>query len=198
MTSILYTYLNQVYANITNKCDCRCTFCIRSHGNAVGDAATLWHTSEPTLEEVKAAIDAFDFSNFNELVYCGYGEPTCSLDVLLDSARYAKQKLGIAIRINTNGLANLYHQRDIVPELASVADTISISLNAPSKEAYLSVTRPDFPDAFEGLLDFAKKCRDMGTVVKLTIVDVLPAEEIKACQRLADSLQIPLRIRAYT
>lgn len=29
MAKILYVYNDQVYANITNKCDCNCTFCIR-------------------------------------------------------------------------------------------------------------------------------------------------------------------------
>lgn len=198
MADILYTYKNQVYANITNKCDCKCTFCIRSHEDTVGDAETLWHKAEPSLEEIKTAIDSFDFSYYKELVYCGYGEPTCALPNLVASAAYLKEKYDISIRVNTNGLANLYHKRNIVPELSKVVDSISISLNAPTAEEYNAVTRPDFPDSFEGLLAFAKECKETLPAVMLTIVDVLPPEKIKACQELAESLGITLRIRKYS
>lgn len=92
MAKILYVYNHQVYANITNKCDCACTFCIRSQKDGVGDADTLWHEKEPTLEEILAAIDAFDFTGYTEFVFCGYGEPTCALEKLLESARYVKRK----------------------------------------------------------------------------------------------------------
>ena len=159
MADILYTYCNQVYANITNKCDCNCRFCIRSHGDSVGDAETLWHKQDPSLDEIKKAMDDFDFTGFQELVYCGYGEPTCALENLIASAKYAKEKYGLSIRLNTNGLANLYFGRDIVPELAEVVDTVSISLNAPNKEAYQDITRPQFPDAFDALLAFASECK---------------------------------------
>ena len=108
MAEILYTYQDQVYVNLTNKCDCNCKFCIRTHHDTVGDAQTLWHKADPTLEEVKAAIDAYDFTGRSELVYCGYGEPTCALDVLTVSAKYAKETYGLKIRVNTNGLGNLY------------------------------------------------------------------------------------------
>lgn len=59
MADIIYTYKNEVYANITNKCDCACTFCIRSQKDAIGDATTLWHKVDPTYDEIIAAIDAF-------------------------------------------------------------------------------------------------------------------------------------------
>lgn len=134
MADILYTYKNQVYANITNKCDCSCTFCVRSLKDGVGDAENLWHQKDPTLEEIKTAMDNFDFTGYNELVFCGYGEPTCALDILLESAKYAKETYGMNIRLNTNGLGNLYHKRNIVPELSAVIDSVSISLNAPTAE----------------------------------------------------------------
>lgn len=197
MADILYTYKNQVYANITNKCDCSCTFCIRSHEDSVGDADTLWHKTDPSLDDITAAMDAFDFTGYKELVYCGYGEPTCALTNLLESARYAKDCFGVSVRINTNGLANLYHKKDIVPMLAEVTDSISISLNAPESEKYNQVTRPSFPDAFDALLDFTRKCQKAIKTVKLSIVDVLPEDEIKACQQLADSLDVGLRIRHF-
>ena len=64
MTDIIYTYKNQVYMNITNRCDCSCTFCIRSQKDTVGDATNMWFEKEPTYEEIKEAMDQFDFTGF--------------------------------------------------------------------------------------------------------------------------------------
>lgn len=198
MADILYTYKNQVYANITNRCDCRCQFCIRSHQDGVGEAESLWFQKEPTLEEVKAAMDAFDFTGYDELVYCGYGEPTCALENLLASAAYAKEKYGIKVRLNTNGLANLYHKRNIVPQLAKVVDRVSISLNAPTAEKYQEVTRPQFENAFPAMLEFASLAKEAFEHTQLSIVDVLSEEDIKACQQIADERGIYLRIRKFS
>lgn len=197
MAKILYAYQGNVYVNLTNKCDCNCRFCIRTHHQGVGDAQSLWLEKEPSLEEVKAAIDVYDFAGKEELVYCGYGEPTCTLDVLVESAKYAKATYGLKIRVNTNGLGNLYYNRDIVPELAEVVDTVSISLNAPTKEEHMDVTRPQFENAYEGMLDFAKECGKVIPDVKFTVVDVLTEEQIEASRRLAESLGIQLRVRPF-
>lgn len=198
MADILYTYKNQVYANITNHCDCSCTFCIRSHRDSIGEADNLWHKSEPTLEEIKAAMDAFDFEGYEELVFCGYGEPTCALENLLASAAYAKEKYGVKIRLNTNGLANLYHKRNVVPELAKVIDSVSISLNAPTAEKYQEVTRPQFDNAFPAMLEFASLAKEAFAHTQLSVVDVLPPEEIAQCQKIADERGIFLKIRKFS
>lgn len=198
MADILYTYKNQVYANITNKCDCSCTFCVRPLKDGVGDAETLWHQKDPTLEEIKTAMDNFDFTGYNELVFCGYGEPTCALDILLESARYAKETYGMNIRLNTNGLGNLYHKRNIVPALSGVIDSVSISLNAPTAEKYDAVTRPQFENAFPALLEFASLAQASFAHTQLSIVDVLPEEEIAQCQQIADERGIYLKIRKYS
>ena len=90
MSEIIYTLEGGIYFNITNKCPCSCSFCIRSKGEAVGDAKRLWHDAQPTFEDVKAAIDNYDFHNAEEVVFCGYGEPTSELDLLLKTAGYLK------------------------------------------------------------------------------------------------------------
>ena len=198
MADILYTYKNQVYANITNRCDCNCQFCIRSHKDSVGEAENLWFKKEPTLEEIKEAMDAFDFTGYDELVYCGYGEPTCALENLLASAAYIKEKHDIKIRLNTNGLGNLYHKRNIIPELATVIERVSISRNAPTAEKYQEVTRPQFENAFPAMLEFASLANDAFEHTQLSIVDVLPAEEIAACQKIADDRGVYLKIRKFS
>uniref|UniRef100_UPI0040572BA0 TIGR04100 family radical SAM protein n=1 Tax=Agathobacter sp. TaxID=2021311 RepID=UPI0040572BA0 len=198
MADIIYTYKNQVYANITNKCDCACTFCIRSGKDHIGESGNLWHKVDPTAEEIKAAIDAFDFTNYDEFVFCGYGEPTCELEKLIEIARYVKETYHLPIRVNTNGLANLYHNRNVVSELAEVVDSISISLNAPDAESYNKVTRPQFENAYEAMLDFAEECNAKIPHTQLSIVDVLPAEDIAKCQAIADARGVYLKVRKYS
>lgn len=198
MADILYTYQNQIYINITNRCNCNCQFCIRSHKNSVGDAENLWFKKEPTIEEIKTALDTYDLTAYDELVYCGYGEPTCALENLIASAAYAKEKYNIKVRLNTNGLGNLYHKRNIVPELAKVVDRVSISLNAPTAEKYQEVTRPQFDNAFSAMLEFALLAKDAFEHTQFTVVDVLSKEDIEACQKIADDRNIYLRIRKFS
>ncbi|WP_026508153.1 TIGR04100 family radical SAM protein [Butyrivibrio sp. MC2013] len=197
MADILYKYKSSVYANITNKCNCRCTFCIRFLKDGIGDADTLWHQQNPTKEEVVEAIRNFDFTGFDELIFCGYGEPTCALDILLEAAKTAKEK-GLKTRLNSNGLGNVENGRNIVPELAKVIDSVSISLNAPDSDKYNEVTRPQVDGAFEKMIDFAKKCKEQIGNVKWSIVDVLPADEIEQCKRLSNETGIELRIRHFS
>lgn len=199
MTDIVYTLEGQVYLNITNRCPCRCTFCIRQSGDGVGSAETLWHHGDPTEREVLDALRAFDFSGYDEIVFCGYGEPLCTLPVFLAACRYIKEHLKLKIRLNTNGLGDLVNEKKTVPLIAPYVDTVSISLNAPTAERYNEVTRPSYgEDAFAALLAFAKECKERIPSVKFSVVDVIPAEEIEACRKLAESMGIPLRVRAYT
>lgn len=198
MADILYTYQNQVYANITNRCDCNCIFCIRTHKDSIGEAENLWHKGDPGLEEIKKAMDEFDFTEYDELVYCGYGEPTCALETLIASAAYARERYGLKIRLNTNGLANLYHGRDVLPELANVVDSMSISLNAPTSERYREITNPSFDQAFEAMLSFAENAKKQIGQVQFSVVDVLTEEEIAASGKLADEMGILLRVRKYS
>lgn len=196
MADIVYTYGGSVYMNITNKCPCACTFCIRANGDGLGSADSLWLGKDPSLDEIKAEIDNFDFSPYDEVIYCGYGEPTQALDNLIESARYIKSKYDIKVRLNSNGLADLINGKPTVPLLAEVVDTISISLNAPTAERYAEVSRPKFGlDSFPALVKFAAECKKAIPKVKFTVVDVITKDEIAACQKIADDMQIPLRVR---
>lgn len=195
---ILYTYNGNVYLNITNACPCNCEFCIRRTSDSVGESGSLWLSHNPPFEDVKNAIDAFDFTGYTEAVFCGYGEPTASLDVLLKTAQYLREK-GIKTRLNTNGLGNLIHNRDITKELCGNIDFISISLNAPTAEEYNSIVHPSFGiKSFDAMLDFARDCRALSENIALSVVDVIGEEQIAACQKIADRLNIKLRVRVYT
>lgn len=203
MANIVYTFENQVYLNITNACPCKCEFCIRNNGDSVGDADTLWFSGHsPSFEEVKAEIDAFDFTPYTgEIIFCGYGEPTCAYDVFVRTAKYLKEKMpNCRLRINTNGLSDLLNKKETAKEICSLVDTVSISLNAPTSEKYEALCHPTFKEkAFPAILKFAEDCKNEGTaLVKFSLVDVISKEDIAECQKLCDSMGIPLRVREYT
>lgn len=200
MADIVYTYENKVYLNITNACPCRCKFCIRNNGDSVGEAKTLWFDKHsPSFEEIKEALDAFDFSRYGKsVIFCGYGEPTCNYDALIKTARYLKDR-GFTLRLNTNGLSDLINKRATAQEISSLIDTVSVSLNAPTAEKYNELCSPAFgEESFAAILKFASECKSFGANVKMTVVDVISEEDIEACRELADSLSIPLRVRAYS
>lgn len=196
---IIYTYKNKVYLNITNKCPCACTFCIRSQTDAIGEASNLWLNHNPSFDEVKSAIDSFDFNGYDEIIFCGYGEPTNSFEVLIQTAKYIRKTLNLKIRVNTNGLGNFLNHRDITEELMQNVDAVSISLNCSNQEDYLRIVRPKFGiESFDEMLSFAHKCKLLGGDVMLSVVDVIGEDEIKKCQKIADSLGIYLRVRKFS
>ena len=90
MSDIIYTFKNNAYFNITNRCTSKSIICIRNAHAAIGEATEHWNDHNPSFEEIKAAIEAFDFTNFPEAVFCGYGEPTCALDYLIAASIYLK------------------------------------------------------------------------------------------------------------
>ncbi|MDO4503447.1 MAG: TatD family nuclease-associated radical SAM protein [Coriobacteriia bacterium] len=188
-----------LYVNLTNRCSSACTFCIRQNANSVGEADTLWLEHEPTAAEALAAIEAFPPDSYNDLVFCGYGEPTMALDVLLEVAAEVKRRWAKPIRINTNGQGSLIAGRNIVPDLVGLVDTVSISLNSPSPERYLELTRSQFGDqAFPALLDFARECAQvLPHVVLSTVQTTLTPEEEQACARICAEIGATYRIREW-
>ena len=196
--TILYPVGEHLYVNLTNKCPCACTFCIRQNGDGAYGSDSLWLQHDPTLAEVKKAFEAWNLADFTELVFCGYGEPTEALEMLLLTAQYAKTLPGCPpVRLNTNGLSDLIHGKKTAHLLEGLVDTVSISLNAGTKQEYLAVTRPKWDNAFEAMQQFAVDCIPYVKKVMFTVVDVIPKEEIEAAQQVADSLGIPLRVRKY-
>ena len=100
---LLYKVHNGLYVNLTNKCPFACTFCLRSTMNHVGEATNLWLEREPSAEEVIKEFSKWNVEEFDEIVFCGFGEPTEAFDVLLEVAKYIKATYKIPTRINTYG-----------------------------------------------------------------------------------------------
>lgn len=198
--TITYKGRNAVYVNMTNKCPCSCTFCLRHNKDYVFDADSLWLEREPSVKEVCDSIDGWDLSKYDEVVFCGYGEPTERLDELLEVAAYIKSKdNGTKIRINTNGLADLIHGEKTAHKLKGLIDTVSISLNATNKEDYFKIVRPKFGmDSYDAMLAFTRDCVAYVPEVVMTVVDVVTTkEEQERSRKICESTGATFRIRPY-
>ncbi len=197
--TFVYQVGNGLYINLTNACTCDCDFCERRTMQGVGSAGSLWLDHEPTADEVLQALAAYDLSTYDELVFCGFGEPTLRLDVLLQVAQEIKSRQpSLPIRVNTNGHASLIAGRDITPRLAGVIDVLSISLNRPDAASYSAHMLPVYGEsAFAALLDFAAKAAQNVPRVVLTAVDVIDDNERQKCEKLAQSLGVEFRLRPF-
>ena len=196
--TIFYRFDGKMYINITNGCPCDCVFCIRKNGDSIEDNGSLWLEHEPSFDEICAAFDRFDKSGMSEAVFCGYGEPTMRVDLLIKTAEYIKHNSDMSIRVNTNGLVRLVHKDFDINGFKGLIDSFSISLNAPNAKRYNEVTRPHFGEAaFEEMLSFSREVKEMGIKTSFTVVDVITPEEIAECEKLANSMGIPLRVRSY-
>lgn len=199
MMTITYPVHNGIYVNMTNRCPCACTFCLRKQSDHVYGSDSLWLEREPTVEEVCESIDKWDLSKYSEIVFCGYGEPTMRLDDLLKVAAYIKSKSNIPLRINTNGLADLIAGEKVAHKLEGLIDTVSVSLNATNKEDYFKLVRPKFGiDSYDAMLSFTKECTKYVPNVIMTVVDeVTSKEEQEKCREICESIGAKLRVRPY-
>ena len=199
MMTITYPVKNGIYVNMTNRCPCACTFCLRKNGDSIFGSDPLWLDREPTVQEICESIDTWDLKEYEEIVFCGYGEPTERLDDLLKVAEYIKSKSNIKIRINTNGLADLIWGEKTVPKLKGLIDTVSVSLNTTNKEDYLKIVRPKFGiESYDAMLSFTKDCTEFVPNVVMTVVDVVTTkEEQEICKKICESVGAKLRVRPY-
>lgn len=189
-----------VYVNMTNRCPCNCTFCLR-HTKELLEGSSLWlEDGEPSVESVLAEFSKYDLDIVKEVVFCGYGEPLERLyDIceVIDSLK--KEYPNLKIRLNTVGLANLIYEKDVTPQLEGRFDTVSISLNATNAEDFLALTRSKFGiGSYDALKEFAVSASKHVPNVVLTVVDkVMSPEEIEICRGIAEELGVTLRVREF-
>lgn len=197
--TILYEVHNNLYVNLTNKCPCACTFCLRQTRDHMENSGVLWLEREPSVQEIIDDFANFDIDKYDEIVFCGFGEPTERIDVVAEVAAFVKEKYNKPTRINTNGLGNLVNGKDITPLLKDVIDTVSISLNTPNKERYYELTRSRFGiESFDAMLAFAKSAAlYVPNVILSTVATTITEDEEKECQRICDELGVTYRIRPF-
>lgn len=199
MNTILYEVHNNLYVNLTNKCPCACTFCLRQTRDHMENSGSLWLEHTPELAEVLEEFEKFDMDKYEEVVFCGFGEPTEALDVLLETAKYIKEKYQKPVRINTNGLGELVNKKEIAPLFEGLIHTVSISLNTPDEEEYMKLVRPKFGEgSFQAMLDFAEKCTHyVPKVVMTTVATTLTEEQEERCARICREIGAVYRIRPW-
>jgi len=191
--TLAYELHGNLYLNITYHCTLRCGFCPKYQGVWNVQGYDLLLTFEPSTEEVLAAVG--DPARYREIVFCGLGEPTLRLDTLLAVSSALRERGARHIRLNTDGLANLVHGRDVTADLAAVLDSVSVSLTAQDEATYNRHTRPKRTDAYPEMLEFLRAARGRGLDVTATAIDGLDGVDIPACERLAESLGVRFRRR---
>ncbi len=193
---LAYPIRRSLYLNLTARCTNRCAFCAKHRAPEVkGHDLTL--TVEPTVEEVLAAVEEQGgAARWDEVVFCGFGEPLLRLEAVLALARELKGRGARRVRVNTDGLASLVHGRDVAGELAGVVDAVSVSLNAPDEATYQRLCRPGVPGAYGAVLAFLRRARETVGEVTATAVAV-PGLDLAACRRVAEELGVAFRPRGY-
>ena len=197
--TILYEFHDNLYVNLTNRCPCACTFCLRQTTDHMGESGSLWLKEEPDAERVIAEFDKFNMPHYGELVFCGFGEPTEALDVLLAVARHVKNTWpSMRIRINTNGLGSLSHGKNIAPLFEGLIDIVSISLNTPDAARYLELTRSKFGiGSFPAMLNFARECAKYVPEVDTVDMTTITPEEEQKCAEICKQVGAVYRIRPF-
>ena len=196
MQDISYKLDNSLYLNITNRCTNACVFCIRYKARIFQGKYHLWLESEPTTEEILKAIGAPN--QYKEIIFCGYGEPLIRLNTLIEVSQAIKKISQTKIRIDTNGHANLFYQRNILPELKGLIDTMSVSLNAESSGVYDSICNSFFGKAaFPAVIDFIKESKKYIPEVEATVVNLPQVIDLEKSKKLAEELAAKFRIRTY-
>ncbi|HHT9110331.1 MAG TPA: TatD family hydrolase [Candidatus Brocadiaceae bacterium] len=190
---IAYAIRNSLYINLTNRCSNVCAFCMREIYPVV-KGHHLGLKKEPTVDEVLQAIG--DPGSYDEVVFCGYGEPTERLDALVAVAKFLKSK-GKRIRLDTNGHGDLINGRPIIHELKGLIDTICISLNAETAEKYEEICKPVFgKKAYPAIIQFVKDAKKAIPNVLVSLVDV-PGVDVEKCRKIAEELGADFRVRKY-
>ncbi|WP_025321290.1 TatD family hydrolase [Deferrisoma camini] len=195
-TPIAYPIRRSLYLNVTDRCTNRCAFCPK-HRAPVVKGHDLALDREPTADEVLAAVEAQGGPDaWDEVVFCGFGEPLLRLDLVKQVARELRARGARRIRVNTDGLASAVHRRDVPAELAGLVDAVSVSLNAPDAETYERLCRPGIPDAYRAVLGFLVQAREHIPEVTASVVAV-PGLDVEACRRRAEELGVRFRVRPY-
>ena len=193
----LYALDGNLYVNLTNKCSNGCDFCVRNERNSYYGHYLWIRHGDPTVEKVIAEANRMDLSAYKEVVFCGFGEPTYKVNEMLALCDYFHSK-GLSTRLNTNGQGNLINKRDITADFKDKLDMVNVSLNASCAEKYQPICRSQFGEgAFTAIVEFAKQCKRIGVNCRFSIVDCIGEAEVEACKRLAESVKIPLLVRAY-
>ncbi len=196
---VVYWLGNNLYLNITNKCSNNCYFCIRNFTEGISDFK-LKLEKDPSISYVIDKLqEVINLKYWQEIVFCGFGEPLERLDCVLEICKWIRKNYGkiVSLRIDTNGQGFLLNKnREVIRELKEAGvDKISVSLNAYDNEIYAQICRPVFTNPFESILEFIKKARETFDV-EITAV-AIPEIDITKMKKIARKMGVEFRIRRY-
>lgn len=189
-----YQISRSLYLNVTQACTANCFFCPREE-NPVVQGYDLKLDSDPTAEELIQSVG--DPRLFEEVVFCGFGEPLLRLETVLEVARWLKGKKAY-VRLDTNGHGNLIYNRPVASDLAGLVDEVCVSLNATNTYEYTKIMNPAWGETtFEKVIEFIMDCKKVIPKVVLTAVD-FPGFDRESFEKFAEEdLRLPFRIRRY-
>ena len=194
-----YRVNNGIYINLTNRCTNDCTFCLRNNGDTAYGSDSLWLKKEPTVAEVINAVKDIYFDDCDGFVFCGYGEPTCRLDALIETAKILKSIYNQPIRLNTNGQSDLINGSGTAEKLKGLIDSVSISLNSSNEDDYDTLCRPVFGiKAYNAMFDFGRNCVGIIPEVIFSVVEeTLSHDDIEKCRQKVESIGARMRVRKF-
>jgi len=198
----VYFLDGKMYINVTNLCTNKCIFCIRSLKDDV-QGANLWLENQSACaDEIISQIKEKQNEIGDEIVFCGYGEPLIELETVKTVAKFIKENYkNVAVRVNTNGHANLIHKRNVIPELTGLIDKISVSLNSDNAEQYKELTKCSYEAelAYNAVKEFIKLSKEAGIKTNASVVvgykDVVI--NVENCLNVAKNLGVELRVRKW-
>ncbi|QDF67993.1 radical SAM protein [Shewanella sp. SNU WT4] len=190
--TLVYDIRQSRYLNITGRCTLRCQFCPKQQGSKQVHQYQLALQHQPKAADVIALLGQVD--HFDEYVFCGYGEPTLNLNTLIEVARTIKERGG-KVRLNTDGLANHFHRRNVLPELAPWIDSLSISLNVHNETLYQQHCQPKLAGSWQALLTFIKLAPHYISKVQVSAINGLAGVDIEACRQIVANSGCEFKLR---
>lgn len=190
--TLVYDIDNNRYLNITGRCTLVCRFCPKQQNSRSLHQYQLDLNFQPKATDIIPLLG--NISRYQEFVFCGYGEPTLNLITLLEVARYIKQQGG-KVRVNTDGLGNLFHRRNILPELQPWVDSLSISLNAHTEDLYNYHCQPKLKNAWQAVNEFIKLAPNYINEVKVSAIDGLDGVKLDLCEQIVNQAGCQFKYR---
>jgi len=194
---ITYVIKNSLYINITNHCTNKCDFCIRERSGGDFRIEDLTFDREPSLDDIVFEVTSNNLNKYKEIVFCGYGEPTCRLYDMLAICKRIREITTTPIRVHTNGHASMIMGEDTAPLFKGLVDCVSISLNAPDSDTYARICRPKFGEnAYVGVLKFAREIIKYVPEVYLTVSgECISDADIGRCADIAANIGAKFLVR---
>ena len=187
--TITYEYGDNLYVNPTNRCNFNCAFCLRHNQGSGGSIYThnLWLKREPTKEEILSSIESHDLSQYKQLVFVGFGEPTYRFGRHLLGHRPDEGPRHQDLHPDGHQRHRFPHQRP--GHRPGVRGPVRYGVCLPEHRHGGEVQRPVPPpagNAYQAMKDFTREVLKYVPTVMMTVVDTIPKEEIENCRKICE------------